>query len=79
MTGAEICGMHAQDGGASLESPAARKLPQPSWARSPASPSAAVLEQRAKAWHQAHHARIAVAEPELEEQSAGPLLKRQRC
>jgi hypothetical protein len=28
---------------------------QPSWASSPASPSVAVLEQRAKAWHLAHH------------------------
>ena len=44
-----------------------REYPQPAWARKPASPSVQVLEQRAKAWHLAHHMHAA----SLEEKGAG--------
>ncbi|EIE26770.1 hypothetical protein COCSUDRAFT_59281 [Coccomyxa subellipsoidea C-169] len=52
---------------------------QPSWARSPASPSVAVLEQRAKAWHMAHHReRAAPAASALSQEEELPGSKRRR-
>lgn len=57
---------------------AARPPLQPSWARSPASPSVDVLEQRAKAWHMAHHKeRVTVGNTRGQEEDR-PSLKRQR-
>lgn len=54
------------------------EYPQPAWARKPASPSVEVLEQRAKAWHLAHHMHAAsLKEVPPEECSSGPR-KRQR-
>ena len=75
--------MQAQEGaapGPSASPAAATKLPQPSWAGSPASPSAAVLEQRAKAWHLAHHARVvAVAAAAADDDGCPVQQKQQRC
>lgn len=52
---------------------------QPSWARSPASPSVAVLEQRAKAWHMAHHKGRAAPTDASSQEEDLPGLKRPRC
>ncbi|CAL8467109.1 g6645 [Coccomyxa elongata] len=51
---------------------------QPSWARSPASPSVEVLEQRAKAWHMAHHKERVTLGNTLGDEEDRPSLKRQR-
>ena len=50
--------------------------PQPSWAGSPASPAAAVLEQRAKAWSLAQ--RFSSAAELQGDQPPEPVHKRQR-
>ena len=50
--------------------------PQPSWADSPASPAAAVLEQRAKAWSLAQ--RFSSATELHEDHTSEPVHKRQR-
>lgn len=57
---------------------AARQPLQPSWAKSPASPSVEVLEQRAKAWHMAHHKDRVNFCNTLGEEEARRSLKRQR-
>ena len=60
-------------------SDAAARLPlQPSWARSPASPSVEVLEQRAKAWHRAHHKERVTPGNTLCQEDDRPSVKRQR-